>query len=266
MTLRPNRVEEAIASGRAAVNAWVTMESTYVAEILSHAGFDAVTIDAQHGMFGRDAIMSMLQAVSAGDASPFVRSPSQDPRGIGWLLDAGAYGVIVPDVATAAQAETVAQACFYPPAGTRSLGPTRGTLYAGPGYFQEADTVIQVWPQIESREGYENMEAIMSTRGLYGVFVGPNDLALSMGLTGGGPVPARIVDMVHHILERAHAHGLTMAIYCADADEAKYWADEGADMVNPSSDSGLLLSGGRAQVAHILGDRAPDLSGAPRAY
>lgn len=266
MMLRRNRVDAAIASGRAAVNAWVTMESTYVAEILSHAGFDAVTIDAQHGMFGRDAIMSMLQAVSAGDASPFVRSPGQDPREIGWLLDAGAYGMIVPDVATSEQADSVARACFYPPAGTRSLGPSRGTLYAGPSYFEDADTVIQVWPQIESKEGYHNMEAIMSTRGLYGVFVGPNDLALSMGLKGGGPMSQLIIDMVHHILERAHAHGLKMGIYCADADEAKYWADEGADMVNPSSDSSLLLTGGRGQVAHILGDKAPDLSGQPRAY
>lgn len=264
--LRTNRVDDAITSGRAAVNAWVTMESTYVAEILSHAGFDAVTIDAQHGMFGRDAIMPMLQAVSAGSASPFVRSPSQDPREIGWLLDAGAYGMIIPDVATAEQAESVAKACFYPPAGTRSLGPTRGTLYAGPSYFQEADTVIQVWPQIESKEGYDNMEAIMATRGLYGVFVGPNDLALSMGLKAGGRMPQLIIDMVHHILERAHAHGLKMAIYCADADEARYWAEQGADMVNPSSDSGLLLTGGRGQVAHILGDRAPDLRGQPRAY
>lgn len=264
--LRTNRVDDAIASGRPAVNAWVTMESTYVAEILSHAGFDAVTIDAQHGMFGRDAIMPMLQAVSAGTASPFVRAPSQDPREIGWLLDAGAYGVIIPDVATPEQAESVARACFYPPAGTRSLGPTRGTLYAGPEYFEDADTVIQVWPQIESQEGYDNMEAIMSTRGLYGVFVGPNDLALSMGLTGGGPMPEPVVEAVHHILERAHAHGLRMAIYCADADEARYWADEGADMVNPSSDSGLLLTGGRGQVAHILGDRAPDVSGQRAAY
>lgn len=264
--LRTNRVADAIASGRAAVNAWVTMESTYTAEILSHAGFDAVTIDAQHGMFGRDAIMPMLQAVSAGSASPFVRSPSQDPREIGWLLDAGAYGVIIPDVATAEQAQIVAQACFYPPAGTRSLGPTRGTLYAGPDYFQEADTVIQVWPQIESKEGFDNMEAIMATSGLYGVFVGPNDLALSMGLPAGGRMPERIIDMVHRILERAHAHGLKMAIYCADADEARYWADQGADLVNPSSDSALLLTGGRGQVAHILGDRAPDSSGMPQAY
>lgn len=130
--LRKNRVDDAITSGRAAVNAWVTMESTYVAEILSHAGFDAVTIDAQHGMFGRDAIMPMLQAVSAGSASPFVRSPSQDPREIGWLLDAGAYGMIIPDVATPEQADSVAKACFYPPAGTRSLGPTRGTLLRVP--------------------------------------------------------------------------------------------------------------------------------------
>lgn len=264
--LRTNRVDDAICSGRTAVNAWVTMESTYIAEILSHAGFDSVTIDAQHGMFGRDAIMSMLQAVSAGSASPFVRSPGQDPREIGWLLDAGAYGVIVPDVATREQAEAVSRACFYPPKGTRSLGPTRGTLYAGPTYFQEADKVIQVWPQIESKEGYDNMDAIMSTPGLYGVFVGPNDLALSIGLTAGGPMAPQIVDMVHTILARSHEHGLKMAIYCADADEAKYWADEGADMVNPSSDSGLLLTAGRAQVAHILGDRAPDTAGMPRAY
>lgn len=264
--LRTNRVHDAISSGRAAVNAWVTMESTYVAEILSHAGFDVVTIDAQHGMFGRDAIMALLQAVSAGQATPFVRSPSQDPREIGWLLDAGAYGVIVPDVATPEQAAIVSQACFYPPMGTRSLGPTRGTLYGGPSYFADADKVIQVWPQIESRQGYENMAAIMETPGLYGVFVGPNDLALSMGLPAGGEMPEQITTMVHEILAEAHRHELSMAIYCSNADEAKYWVDAGADMVNPSSDSGLILNAGRDQVSHILGDKAPDFSGQPKAY
>lgn len=264
--LRTNRVDDAIASGRTAVNAWVTMESTSVAEILSHAGFDSVTIDAQHGMFGRDAIVPMLQAVSAGHAAPFVRSPSHDPREIGWLLDAGAYGIIIPDVATPEQAAAVSSACFYPPAGTRSLGPTRGTLYGGATYYQDIDKVLQVWPQIESRQGYENMEAIMATPGLYGVFVGPNDMALSMGLAAGGAMPQQIIDMIHTILDRAHAHGLKMAIYCADVEEAAYWAGEGADMVNPSSDSGLLLTAGREQVARILGDRAPDQSGQPKAY
>lgn len=264
--LRSNRVHDAISTGRAAVNAWVTMESTYVAEILSHAGFDVVTIDAQHGMFGRDAIMALLQAVSAGRATPFVRSPGQDPREIGWLLDAGAYGVIVPDVATAEQARIVSQACFYPPKGTRSLGPTRGTLYGGPSYYREADQVIQVWPQIESKQGYENMRDIMDVEGLYGVFVGPNDLALSMGLSAGGEMPDQILTMVHEILHEAHQRDLAMAIYCANAQEAKYWVDAGADMVNPSSDSGLILNAGRDQVSHILGDKAPDFSGQPKGY
>ena len=87
--MRSHNVREVVAAGGCAVNAWMSTDSPYLAEVLSHAGFDSVTVDAQHGMFGPDTIVRLLQAISAGPATPMVRPTSVDAAEIGWLLDAG---------------------------------------------------------------------------------------------------------------------------------------------------------------------------------
>lgn len=124
--MRPNRVRELIGQQVTVVNGWVSCDSVYAAEVLSYAGYDTVTVDLQHGMFGLDWAIGLVQAVSAGPAVPMVRTSGLDPAAIGKLLDAGAYGLICPSIDDAQQCAALVAACRYPPTGKRSYGPARG--------------------------------------------------------------------------------------------------------------------------------------------
>lgn len=232
------------------------MDSSYGAEVISHLGYDSVTIDAQHGMFGRDTVVRLLQAVSGGGATPMVRPSALDFAEIGWLLDAGAYGVIAPSTDTPALAQELVDACFYPPFGRRSFGPSRGLLYGGSDYVAQARDVIMPWAMIESRQALENLEEILATPGLFGVYVGPNDLALDLSLAAGGPIRGRVADLARHVAERAHAAGLAAGIFCANGLEAAQWADAGFDLVTPGNDVSLLRSAAGERIAQARNHKA----------
>lgn len=255
--MRSNTVRNVIDSGGTAINAWVSMDSGYGAEVLSHAGFDSVTVDAQHGMFGRDAVVRLLQAVSAGPATPMVRPSSLDFAEIGWLLDAGAYGIIAPSTDTPELARELVDACLYPPLGRRSFGPSRGVLYGGADYVGAAAGVIMPWAMIESSRALSHLEEILATPGLYGVYIGPNDLALDLGLSPGGPIAGEVEAAARHIIARAHAHGLAAGIFCSGGEEAGRWSQLGADLVTPGNDVSLLRSGAAERIARARNHLAP---------
>lgn len=253
--MRSNRVKELIDGGGFAVNAWVSCDSAYVAEVLSHAGYDAVTIDHQHGMFGLDRVITLLQAVSAGPAMPMVRCSHLDLAEIGKLLDAGAYGVICPSVDTAEQCVELVAACRYPPVGRRSFGPSRGLLYGGPDYVQHANTTVAVWAMIESREALENLEEIVAVPGLDGVYVGPNDLALSLGVSPAtSPVAQEVQGALSRVVSVAHSAGVAAGAYCADAQTAAQLVGEGYDLVTPGNDVVLLREGAAQRLAVARGN------------
>ena len=129
--MRPNKVLECWADGRAAVSGWLAIGNSYSAEIVGWSGVDCVTVDLQHGMTDVQEMIGMLQAISSTPATPFVRVPSCDATIMMKALDAGAYGLICPMVNSAQEAETFVDATHYPPIGSRSFGPTRAVLYAG---------------------------------------------------------------------------------------------------------------------------------------
>ncbi len=257
--MRANRVKEIISSGDFAVNAWVSCDSPYVAEVLSHAGYDAVTIDHQHGMFGLDRVITLLQAVSSGPAMPMVRCSHLDLAEIGKLLDAGAYGLICPSIDTAEQCRALVSACRYPPVGRRSFGPSRGLLYGGSDYVERANATVQVWAMIESSEALNNMEEIVNVSGLDGVYVGPNDMALSLGVQPGtSPVDAKVQEALRKVLEVGHAAGIAVGAYCADAAMAVALVEDGYDLVTPGNDVVLLREGAASRLAAITGIRAAE--------
>ncbi len=257
--MRPNAVRDLVAGGGTAVNAWLSVDSPYVAEVLSHAGFDAVTVDLQHGMFGIDTAVRLLQAVSAGPAMPVARCASHDPAEIGKLLDAGAYAIICPSVDTAAQARAFVDACRYPPTGSRSYGPARGVLYGGADYVPAADGVISTWAMIESATALANVADIVATPGLDAVFVGPNDLALSLGERPGSTVPPPpVAAALRHVLAVAHAAGLLAGVFCADGERARELADAGWDLVTPGNDIAMLRTAAAGHIAAVrAGGSAP---------
>lgn len=239
--MRPNALATTLRHGAPAVTAWMSVGDPYLGEVLSHCGYDAVTVDLQHGMFDLETAIDVLRAVGSGPATPMARCPRLDPSIIGKLLDAGAYGIICPSVDSAEQAAAFVRACRYPPTGERSFGPSRGLLYGGPDYVEHADRTVLAWAMVESAAALDDLEAIVATPGLDGVYVGPNDLALSLGERPGTvEAPPVVEEALLRIVEAAHAAGIFAGGFSADARQARRLADAGFDLVTPGSDVGLI--------------------------
>lgn len=258
--MRTNRLREALQRGETAVSGWLSADSPYLAEVLSHSGYDAVTVDLQHGMFGLDRAIALLQAVSAGPAVPMARCASLSPGEIGKLLDAGAYGIVCPGVDTAAQAVDFVDACRYPPHGRRSYGPARGLLYGGGDYAQHADATVLTWAMIESATALNNLESILDTAGLDAVYVGPNDLALSLGEDAGRAEPSRtVMSALEQIAVRARANRRWAGAFASEATVARQLVELGYQLVTPGNDIGILRRAVAERLAIVRGDRAaPD--------
>jgi 4-hydroxy-2-oxoheptanedioate aldolase len=253
--MRKNTVKQKMLEGVGTTNGWCAFGSSYSAEILGHAGFDSVTVDMQHGMFDFNAVLPMLQALSATPAVPIVRVPWNDTAVIMHVLDAGAYGIICPMVNNRADAERLVAACRYAPVGMRSFGPARGLLYGGADYFDHANDEILVLGMIETLEGIKNLDDILATPGLDGVYIGPNDLALVLGARAGSDLTdKRCVEAIAHILARAKAHKKLAGIFCASGAVGAIRRKQGFEMVTLTHEGNYLTQAAKAQVAAALLD------------
>jgi 4-hydroxy-2-oxoheptanedioate aldolase len=247
--MRTSQIRERWAAGQAAVLAWLSIGSSYGAELAGWSGADAVLVDLQHGMTDIQTMIGMLQAISATPATPLVRVPSCDPPLIMKALDAGAYGIVCPMINSAAEAEAFVAATRYPPRGGRSFGPARGLLYGGADYFEHADATIVRLAMIETAEGLAAVEAICAVEGLDGLFVGPNDLGLALGRgTSGDPTDPKVVAAIARCRDAAARAGKHAGIFCPSGVVAARRASEGFDFVVPGSDANILKSAAAAEV------------------
>lgn len=260
--MRENTLRSLFDRGEQAVGGWMSTDSAYLAEALAQSGFDCITVDLQHGMFGTGSAIRLLQAISSGPAIPIARCPSLDPAIIGKLLDAGAYGIICPSIDTAAQARSLVEACRYSPDGARSFGPSRGLLYGGPDYFARANETVLVFAMIESATALANLEEIVATPGLDAVYVGPNDLALSLGETPGRfPAPEPVMRALRTIVGTAHRAGVRAGSFCADVEMARDLLSMGYDLVTPGSDLTMVREAASARVSALRGAAPAGTSG-----
>src|SRR3954451_22047251 len=186
---RANGVREIWASGNPVVNSWLGVPSSFSAEVMAHAGWDSLVVDMQHGMIDYQMMITMLQALSTTDVVPLVRVPWNDPAHIQKALDAGAYGIICPMINNRAEAEKFVSSMRYAPLGSRSSGPSRAALYGGADSHAKANDIVVALGMIETVEAMENLDDILSVKGLDAVYVGPSDLSISMGYAPGGDKP-----------------------------------------------------------------------------
>jgi 4-hydroxy-2-oxoheptanedioate aldolase len=256
--MRENRLRAELAAGRQVANAWLSSSATYSAEALSHAGFDAVTVDLQHGMFDVETAIGLLQALNAGPATPLARPTHNDPAQIGKLLDAGAHGIICPVVDTVADCERFVAACRYPPIGARSFGPSRGLLYGGPDYPATADREVMTWAMIESRAAVANLDGILAVEGLDAVFVGPNDLAYTYDIpAAAGHFDDQLVPVLDEILDGAKAAGRPAGIFCLGYEQVQFAVERGWSLITPGNDIGMLQAEAARRLAWVRGANDP---------
>lgn len=250
--MRQNTPKAKWRAGEVTHGAWLSVPSAITAEVMARQGFDWICIDAQHGLVDYQVAVTMLQAISQTETTPFVRVPWNEPGIIMKMLDAGAMGVIIPMVNTVEEAKAAVGACRYYPDGYRSFGPTRAALYAGRDYFQHANSEIACIPMIETRQALGNLDDILSVPGIDAVYVGPADLSITLGLppgmdNGGAFEEARI-----QIAEACKRHGVTAGIHASAALAPKH-AEAGYQMITISSDHGAMATGAAADLRSVRG-------------
>ena len=248
--MHPNRLREIWAAGKPAIGGWCVMPGGFSAELMASMGWDAVTVDTQHGVIGYAEMLAMLQAISTTPAVPLVRVSWNQPGEIMRALDAGAYGVICPMINTAAECAAFVQACRYPPQGFRSSGPTRAVVYGGGDYQARANGEILALAMIETAAGLANVEAIVATPGLDGVYIGPSDLSLGLGGPPGqdSDAPA-LMAAFDTILAACKAAGVKAGVHTASVAYSQSMLDRGFDLVTVGADSRFLMSGRREAEA-----------------
>ncbi|MEX2081000.1 MAG: aldolase/citrate lyase family protein [Dehalococcoidia bacterium] len=253
--MRPNRLRQTWAEGGHVVCGWLSIPNSYTAEVMARMGFDALCIDMQHGLIDYGDIVPMLQAISQTETVPIARVPWNDPAIMMKVLDAGAYGVIVPLINNRAEAERAVQACRYPPMGFRSYGPIRASAYGGADYAEHANEEILVLAMIETADGLANLDEICSTPGLSGVYIGPSDLGYALGLAPkmDSEVPVH-VEAVARILAACKRHNIICGIHTGGVAFSKRFIEQGMHLVTLTSDAGSLALGARQQLAQVRAD------------
>ncbi|HQZ46547.1 MAG TPA: aldolase/citrate lyase family protein [Usitatibacteraceae bacterium] len=259
--MRENRIRSIWQKGGAVVNGWLAIPSGFSAETMAHQGWDSLTIDMQHGVVDYQAAVAMLTAISTTGTVPVVRVPWLDPGILMKMLDAGAYALICPMVNDRADAEKLVAATHYPPLGNRSMGPIRAQLYGGADYQKNANGTIVAFAMIETRGALDNLDAILSVKGLDAVYIGPADLSLALGCNPTfddvDPPVAEAIDM---ILAKAKEHGVVAGIHNGSPEGALKRIAKGFQFVTISSDARLMAAGAQQVMAAMRAGQAPAAS------
>jgi len=249
--VRENAAKRKMLAGEAAFGYSLGLGSALVAEALAGCGIDFVMVDTQHGSFGPEGATAALMAANAGGATPMVRVAFNEYTRIGRLLDDGALGVVVPLVNDPEDARRAAAACRLPPIGDRSFGWGRATAY-GDDYADWIDQEMFVAVQIETTRAVENAEAIMATPGIDGCWIGPSDLALSMGvLPRDGGKDDGVQRAIERVLAACRDTGKIPGYAAFTPADAAARAAQGFRFLTAGSDRGFLMEGARAGVAML---------------
>ena len=253
--MRKNKLKEIIKNGKAVINGWLQIPNSFSAEVMAKQGWDSLTIDMQHGVVDYPNALQMLQAISTTDTVPMARVNWNEPGQIMKILDAGSYGVICPMVSNKDQAEKFVQACMYPPAGYRSFGPIRGMLYGGSDYGDYANDELLKIAMIETKEALDNLDAIMTTPGVDGIYIGPADLSLainekpSFDKSENDPV----YSVIMKILEHAKKNNIFAGIHNMTPEYAQKMIEKGFQLVTVGSEQRFMTAGAKDAVEKLKG-------------
>jgi len=252
--MRINTAKARMLEGKPAIGAIASLGSPVAAEVLSRAGFDFVLLDCQHGNWEDQTALLAFRTICLGPAVPMARVRQNDFYAIGRLLDRGALGIVVPLVNSAAEARAAANAVRYPPRGGRSWGPSLAD-YLGADYGQRADDEIFLGVQIESAQAVERAEEILAVDGVDGCWIGPTDLARSMGVDVNTPVGAEAhTAAILRVLEACRRTHKIPGIYGDGEANAGRWIEHGFLFVTATRDARLMTSKAQ-EVLRVLDSR-----------
>ena len=255
--IKTNPVVDKLRSGQPSVGAWLSLCSPVAAEAMAHIGWDWLVVDAEHSHVGFDTMVNCFRAIQLGGAVPMARVPWNDTVWIQRTLDAGALGLVVPMVNTAEDAKSVVSNMKYATKGQRSFGGSRVASYIDGDYRTWTDENLAVIVMIETVQAVENAEAILAVEGVVGCFIGPSDLALSLGVTlkDQGPGTKHEAAMME-VLAAAKKTGKAAGKHCQSGAEVTLRIGQGFQFLALSSDAGLMRKGASEEFSAV------DFSGA----
>lgn len=242
-----NTTKQRLLAGQQAIGIVASFGSPIVAGALARAGFDFVVVDNQHGNWDDTTSLHAFQTIALEGRSPFTRVRKNDFYAIGRMLDRGALGIIVPMVNSAAEAQAAAYAMRYPPIGGRSYGFVLAE-YHGSGYGSWIDEQVYLAVQIETAEAVARAGEILETPGVDGCWIGPTDLAASLGVPRGSDAHTAAILSVLVACQQA---GKVPGIHTYGAAEAQRWLDAGFRFVTVASEAALIQDGSRQALGAV---------------
>ncbi|MEM9954169.1 MAG: HpcH/HpaI aldolase/citrate lyase family protein [Chloroflexota bacterium] len=247
MQLPHNEFKAGLAQGKLQIGLWSTLASNIVAEVIGDSGFDWIVLDTEHSPNELPNLISQMQAMATGTASPIVRPAWNDPVLIKRILDSGAQSLLIPFVQNADEAKQAVASTRYPPHGIRGVtGSGRSARYGRiTDYLHRASEEIAVIVQIETEQALKNIEAIASLEGVDAVFVGPSDLSASLGHLG-NPSHDDVQIALKTAVNKLNTLQKPAGILAFNYDDAKRYIDWGYQFVAVGSDLSVLRNGTQA--------------------
>lgn len=242
------------AAGESVLGAFATIPSAFSIELMCVPGLDYVCIDQQHGLIDYTNMLDMMRAAELHRVIPFTRVPANESWMIGKAFDAGIQGVIVPMVNNRAEAQKAVAACRYGIGNTRSYGPLRASMVMNSRDVSVVGDQVLCFVMVETREGVDNVEEIASTPGLDGIYIGPADLALGLGLPPDlDKQEPEHVAAVEKILRACQKNKIVPGIQCGSGKAARAQVERGFRMVTYFKDSAALSSAAEQDLAIARG-------------
>ena len=253
--IAPNPIRAALSEGKTVLGTMVAeIRQPAIMQLLSIAGFDFCIIDNEHGPFNIETIADLSRAGRCYGVTPIVRVPELAYPYLAQSLDVGAQGIMLPRVYNVEQVKAALDIVKYPPQGNRGCALNRGHTNFQPGpvldIMARANQENLVVIQIETKEALEQVDEIAAVPGVDVLFIGPNDLSISLGVAG-PPTSPTMVAAIEKVVAACQKHGVYCAIQLADVGLSRHWAANGIPMISYSAETGLLIGAGQAATKGI---------------
>jgi 4-hydroxy-2-oxoheptanedioate aldolase len=252
--MQRNAFKHNLAAGKLQIGLWSSLCSNIAAEIIGDSGFDWILLDTEHSPNEIPDLLGQLQAMQGGPTTPIIRPAWNDAVLIKRCLDIGAQSLLLPYVQNAEEARAAVAATRYPPHGIRGVSvAARASRYGRtPGYLGKANDEICVLVQVETRSALGELEAIAEIEGVDGVFIGPSDLAASLGHLG-NPQHPEVQKAIKDAVDRLTKVGKPAGMLTGNEEEAKRYIDWGYKFVAVGADVGLLAKNADALCKRFKG-------------
>ena len=243
------RTAQLLREKKPALGMWICLCDPGVAQIAALAGYDWVLIDNEHNAFTESQVQGLLHALDGRDTQSIVRARANREEHVKWILDSGAGGVMIPGIKNAAEARMAVEICKYHPIGKRGFGPCRvsGFWKYSEEYISEANNDVLLVCQVELASAVDEIDEICQIQGIDAIFIGPTDLAQSLGHLADAQHP-EVKEAIDKVIKSANHHGKAWGIPAASIEDCKDYISRGGTLLTLGSDTGMIYSSASGSV------------------